>query len=151
MSHRIYISTFENKFFQHLQFCSVWFDSENITLIVSFSSGRTIKHYIGLSLQNILCIPSKSEEFYVIALMESKTKIWTSKKIHLFLPDESRDVIWKSQEIWNWLVHPLSIHHRIHQIGLNRWINNHSFQHLQFRPFIITSSVWCGSIRETEL
>ena len=22
------------------------------------------------------------------------------------LPDESRDVYWKSQEIWNWLVHP---------------------------------------------
>ena len=23
------------------------------------------------------------------------------------LPDESRDVYWKSQEIWDWLVHPL--------------------------------------------
>jgi len=22
------------------------------------------------------------------------------------LPDEIRDVIWKSQEIWDWLVHP---------------------------------------------
>ena len=24
----------------------------------------------------------------------------------MILPDESRDVIGKSQEIWNWLVHP---------------------------------------------
>ena len=24
----------------------------------------------------------------------------------IFIPDEGRDVIGKSQEIWNWLVHP---------------------------------------------
>ena len=28
------------------------------------------------------------------------------KKRKITLPDESRDVYWKSQEIWNWLVHP---------------------------------------------
>ena len=30
----------------------------------------------------------------------------TKKVKKITLPDESRDVIGKSQEIWNWLVHP---------------------------------------------
>ena len=30
----------------------------------------------------------------------------TKKKGKMTLPDKSRDVIGKSQEIWNWLVHP---------------------------------------------